>query len=81
MSEGGRKVWNREQLEALNSGAVFLAPGGSDGRLQPVQITRMKSIFRDTPDSIMFFEFGDERDISGPTEHDYPIEVIWEPNE
>lgn len=74
MSEGGRKVWNREQLEALNNGAVIRArvmmPDGPE--LHP-SILEWDSACRG------FHGFCSE--MHWEIEDAYPIEVIWEPNE
>lgn len=75
MSEGGRKVWNREQLLALNDGAVVLGPGFL-GRIEPVRICHIRTRAGTTT---VFELFGDEYGTSEPTE--YPIDVIWEPTE
>ena len=78
MSEGGRKVWNREQLLALNDGAVILAPGYLD-RIEPVRIIHIPTKHDQRGYAISFQIFGDQYGASEPK--DYPIEVIWEPSE
>lgn len=76
MSEGGRKVWNREQLLALNDGAVILATGYL-GAIEPVRIIHIPTKLDPRGYVIVFEIFGDEGGVSEPTT--YPIEVIWEP--
>lgn len=82
MSEGGRKVWNREQLLDLNDGTVILVSGiVTQPDLEPVRIIHLPvPAKRDPKGYIIIFEvFGDEYGVAEPTT--YPIDVIWEPTE
>jgi hypothetical protein len=90
MSEGGRKVWNREQLLALNSGAIILARwydhrGQVHPKLVPTEVVRYGGLV--TPggedEELTFHFFGTELFENGTRNMDeqYPIEVIWEPSD
>lgn len=88
MSEGGRKVWNREQLFGLNNGAIILASTRSVTRAiasapEPRQVNK-GYLDPDEPleEQITFTSFGWEMwDYVGDLVEEYPIEVIWEPTE
>jgi hypothetical protein len=78
MSEGGRKVWNREQLEALNDGAVFLRkPHGVE------YLCEIQHNYNDQGEvfSHAYWCFGSEEPDEPVGDREYPIEVIWEPND
>jgi hypothetical protein len=77
MSEGGRKVWNREQLLALNGGAVVkrITPDGQEYLREIEPHYGGGEVYR-----VSFWAFGDDvPDDDEPRPEEYPIDVIWEP--
>lgn len=85
MSEGVRKVWNREQLLELNTGTILLITEGCN---EPTPMQFNWRVSEITGTHYRLYEFGDSYPARfgtrmepswEPTE--YPIDVIWEPTE
>ena len=85
MSEGGRKVWNREQLLALNNGAIVLIkiePKPAARRLGFTGFHGPASKQSGSGMPVGFYLFGQDIGYTlNSIVEEYPIEVIWEPNE
>lgn len=77
MSEGGRKVWNREQLLALNPGTIILWDAAD----------AWGDVYENIPLEVnacgprQMHQFGSGGHMYPLEPQRYPIEVIWEPTE